>query len=332
MTTDQAERGRTTSPSSASAGSARRPPGSSRGAGRRCSGSSSSSSATTAAPRTTRRASCGTAITRPATSRWPFEAYDDWADLEARVRRGARHDHRRARPVPAGRRRSRLADYTSSHGAPSGVRYEVLDIAEVAARWPQLALPDGTVALYQERTGIVHAGRTVDRACSGWPRGRRDARRRAPGDGARDRATTATVAVRRSAGRRTRSTSRSGSSSARTPGPTTLLAPLGLPLPLTVTEEQVTYFAPAEPDALRPGPVPGVDLDGRAVVLRLPDLRRGGNGRGQGGPGLRRSRWSPATSGPATTDGGCSTGCRLHGADASRLGAPVRRSSAASTP
>ena len=46
-------------------------------------------------------------------------------------------------------------------------------------------------------------------------------------------------------------------------------------LPLTVTKEQVTYFA-ARPGGLRAGPLPGLDLDGRTVLLRLPDVRRGG--------------------------------------------------------
>ena len=54
-----------------------------------------------------------------------------------------------------------------------------------------------------------------------------------------------------------------------------LLAPFGRRLPLTVTKEQVTYFAAPDPAAFAPGPLPGLDLDGRAVVLRLPDLRRG---------------------------------------------------------
>ena len=45
------------------------------------------------------------------------------------------------------------------------------------------------------------------------------------------------------------------------------------------------------PGRLRAGPLPGLDLDGRPVLLRLPDLRRGGP---EGRPGLRRrSRSTP---------------------------------------
>ena len=54
----------------------------------------------------------------------------------------------------------------------------------------------------------------------------------------------------------------------------------------------MTYFACPRPGGLRAGPLPGLDLDGRAVLLRLPDLRRG---RAEGGPGLSAaSRSTPA--------------------------------------
>ena len=49
---------------------------------------------------------------------------------------------------------------------------------------------------------------------------------------------------------------------------------LGLHVPLEVTLEQVTYFAVDEPRPVRARRAAAVDLDGRPVVLRLPDLRR----------------------------------------------------------
>ena len=61
---------------------------------------------------------------------------------------------------------------------------------------------------------------------------------------------------------------------APTRGPTGCCAPLGVDLPLTVTLEQATYFAAGASGRLRAGSVAAVDLDGRAVVLRLPLLRR----------------------------------------------------------
>ena len=66
-----------------------------------------------------------------------FEAYDDWADLEDAVRRAsssrspaASTSSRPASVIP-------LTDYTSSMDAFE-LHYDVLDTAEVAARWPQL--------------------------------------------------------------------------------------------------------------------------------------------------------------------------------------------------
>ncbi len=53
-----------------------------------------------------------------------------------------------------------------------------------------------------------------------------------------------------------------------------LLGQLGVQLPLTVLQEQVTYLQPAAPEAFAPDTVPGLDLDGRPELLRLPVLRR----------------------------------------------------------
>ena len=62
-----------------------------------------------------------------------------------------------------------------------------------------------------------------------------------------------------------------------------VLAPLGRQLPLTVLKEQVTWFEVDDPDRFTAERLPGVDLDGRPRLVRLP-----GDGRGhQGGRGLR---------------------------------------------
>ena len=62
--------------------------------------------------------------------------------------------------------------------------------------------------------------------------------------------------------------------------------------------------------ALRAGPAAGVDLDGRPVVLRLPDLCRGRQRRiREGGRGLRRSGDDGATPGRSTSTPARSTGC-----------------------
>ena len=86
-----------------------------------------------------------------------FEAYDDWADLEDASRRAALDDHRRARPLPGGRVIP-LTDYTSSMDAFE-LHYDVLDTAEVTARWPQLSCPTARSRSTRAGRGIVHAAR-----------------------------------------------------------------------------------------------------------------------------------------------------------------------------
>ena len=50
-------------------------------------------------------------------------------------------------------------------------------------------------------------------------------------------------------------------------------------LPLTVLREQVTYFAPGAAGCTSAPTAAGVDLDGRPVLLRLPDVPEGGQAR-----------------------------------------------------
>ena len=64
-----------------------------------------------------------------------------------------------------------------------------------------------------------------------------------------------------------------------------LLASFDRRLPLTDHQGAGDLLRLPRPGGLRARPVPGLDLDGRAVLLRLPDVRRG---RTEGGPGLRR--------------------------------------------
>ena len=51
----------------------------------------------------------------------------------------------------------------------------------------------------------------------------------------------------------------------------------------TVTREQVVYLEPRGAGGVRAGALPGLDLDGRAELLRLPGLRRGRRGEGRAG-------------------------------------------------
>jgi sarcosine oxidase len=89
--------------------------------------------------------------------RLTFDAYDDWAQLEADSGErlvttvGGLDLFPPGAAIPA-------ADYTESMTAV-GVDYEVVDSAEIAARWPQFAVADGTSGIYQRRGSIVPAGR-----------------------------------------------------------------------------------------------------------------------------------------------------------------------------
>ena len=177
-----------------------------------------------------------------------FEAYEDWADLEdasgdelATITGGIDL-------FPVGGVIP-LTDYTASMDT-HGVRYDVLDRAEMMQRWPQLVVPEGTLALYQGRTGIVHAARTVA-ACQ----------RLATSAGATLVGDARVSAIRP----KQRSVEVDAAGNTYTVGAVVVCAdawthelvePLGVRLPLTVTEDQVTYFAPSEPAQFAPDRFP----------------------------------------------------------------------------
>jgi sarcosine oxidase len=132
-----------------------------------------------------------------------------------------------------------------------GVPYEVLDTAQVARRWPQLALPDGTVTLYQARTGIAPAARGVaamQRAASAAGAVLRD---ESPVTAVRD---LGAAGVEVDAGGTTYRVRRLVvTADAWT---NDVLAHLDHHLPLTVTQEQVTYFSPTESARFAPARFP----------------------------------------------------------------------------
>ena len=196
--------------------------------------------------------------------------------------------------------------------------------ATVAARWPQF--------------------RPAERRHGAPPARRRDraGRARHPDHaGAGDRGTAPTCgstarspayATSGSAGSRSRPPRRrstaAASSSAPTPGSTTCSATSACEVPLEVTLEQVTYFQPDEPGALRAGAAAAVDLDGRPVLLRLPDLRRAD---GQGGPGLRRPDRRPRAAYVGARPGDGAAPRRVHGRRCCRAAASRCGRCAAST-
>jgi sarcosine oxidase len=185
------------------------------------------------------------------------EAYDDWALLE---RESGEQLVTRTGGVDLFPPGSSIAaiDYTTSMAA-CGVEFLELTAAEVAQRWQALSLPAGTLALYQGDTSIVPAGRSTATM-------QRLAREQgallydespvtglvdhgddgvevvvggSPADGAANGGRAATT-YRRLLARRVVLTADAWTND--------LLAHLGTSLPLTVTREQVTYFAPPAPE------------------------------------------------------------------------------------
>jgi sarcosine oxidase len=178
-----------------------------------------------------------------------FDAYEDWARLERDS--GATLATTVGGldlfpPDPA----IALVDYTDSLAA-CDVPFELLDVDEVAARWPQFRLPRGTVGLYQPRAAIVPAAR-----------GTRVLQDRARAHGAVLRDRTPVMQVRDLG---------AGGVEVRTVGITyrcrrlvvcadawtnQVLDGLEWQVPLEVTLEQATYFRPADPAPFDPGRIP----------------------------------------------------------------------------
>lgn len=177
-----------------------------------------------------------------------FGAYDEWARLEdetgerfVTVTGGLDLYPPDAAISPA--------DYTSSMDAHH-IAYDVMDVDTVGERWPALALPDGTVAIHQARTGIVPAAK-----------GTAAMARRARDLGATVNYNTRVEAIVPSADGADVVTADGVVSAGRVvvtadAWTADLLTPLGVDLPLTVTEEQVTYFVPARPEDFRPDVFP----------------------------------------------------------------------------
>jgi sarcosine oxidase len=207
----------------------------------------------------------------PAYVRLANEAYADWAALE-------RASGDRLVTVTGGLdlfpadAAISPADYRSSMAA-CGVPFEELSASEVVRRWPALRLPAGTVAVHQADTSIVPAGRgtaTLQRVA-------REAGARLLG-GVRvtglDDLGGAGVDVR-TAGQTYRARRVVLTCDAWTDD---LLAPLGARLPLTVTREQVTYFAPDRSRDFGPDRLPVWIWMDDPSFYGFPTYAEGGNG------------------------------------------------------
>lgn len=185
---------------------------------------------------------------RPDYVRLAKRAFDTWAEVEAEANERivtvtGGLDLWPADPgIP-------MADYTDSL-AEEAVPFEILDAAEVMRRWPQWHLPDDTTAMWQSRGGFADPYR-----------GNAAHRRLATARGATLLERTPVTAIREVAGAcevdidgATHTAGRVVlTADAWTNG---LLASFGRRLPLTVTKEQVTYFAAPDPAVFAPDRFP----------------------------------------------------------------------------
>jgi sarcosine oxidase len=173
-----------------------------------------------------------------------FAAYDDWALLEDESGEELVTITGGLDLFPHGGSTD-IGEYTGAMTA-GGVPFEILDVEAVASRWPQLRLPEGTTTLFQGRAGIVPAARGVAamqrraRTHGAVLRERTPVRRIVPHPGAVDLITDDGIV----------SAARVVVCADAWTAP--LLRTCGVDIPITVTEEQVTYFAPEDPEAFRP--------------------------------------------------------------------------------
>ncbi len=143
-----------------------------------------------------------------------------------------------------------MADYTDSLSAEA-IPFELLDAAEVRHRWPQWRLEDGVTAMYQTQGGLADPNR-----------GNAAHRRLAAANGATLLDRTPVLGIRDAGGGEllvdtAEATYRTGRVILAADAWTNrLLAGFDRSLPLTVTKEQVTYFACPDPAAYAPDRFP----------------------------------------------------------------------------
>lgn len=181
-------------------------------------------------------------------------AYKDWAELERRsglqmltITGGLAFFPKPDKSAAGGNgadanefEKSMTAAGFSSSLDANGIPYELLDSQEVNTRWPQFNLPKGVDTIYTADSGIVHASRSVAamqyqaRANGAVLKEKTRVDRVIP-DGN-------SVIVDTSQGR-FRAAKVILAADAWT---NKLLAPLGADIPLTVMQEQVTYYKPTD--------------------------------------------------------------------------------------
>jgi sarcosine oxidase len=185
----------------------------------------------------------------PGYVRLSFDAYDDWARLEEACGEQLVTQVGGLDLFPPNAAIG-SSDYTAAMSA-CNVAYEVLDEAEIRRRWPQFRVPVGTLGLFQERASIVPAGTSTSILQAMALHHGAQLRDMSPvlsvcdldGDGVEVATVNDAYRARRVV-------------ICVDAWTTDLLSSLYASLPLTVTLEQVTYFAPREPERFAPGRLP----------------------------------------------------------------------------
>jgi sarcosine oxidase len=176
------------------------------------------------------------------------QAYDDWARLERDTDEqlvttvGGLDLFPREAAIPP-------IDYTASLDEV-GIDYEQLDPAAVMTRWPQLRIPEGTLALHQPDAAIVPAGRGTRLMQEHAARRGAELREHSPVTSVRDLGSCVEVET---GGGVLRCRGLVVTADAWT---NDVIGGLGVTVPLEVTLEQVTYFRPERPDDFAPGRLP----------------------------------------------------------------------------
>lgn len=142
-----------------------------------------------------------------------------------------------------------LDPYSDSMRA-EGVPFETLNAGEIMRRWPVFRLTDDVQGLYQEQSGIVPAAKCNAAHLRLARRHGAILRDQAPVTALRDKGGEIEVVAGGTPYRCRRLIIAAG------PWSNPALAHFGLKLPLTITQEQVTYFASPDVDAFQPARFP----------------------------------------------------------------------------
>ncbi|KAJ5294683.1 hypothetical protein PENANT_c014G03997 [Penicillium antarcticum] len=170
-------------------------------------------------------------------------AYKDWAVLEKATDQklltitGGVFFLPKDAPTPIG-------DFTRSLEARN-VPYEVLTAKEVNKRWPQFDIPDNVDTVYTADTGIAHAAKTVLAMQSLARTHGAVLKEHTRVDRVIPKASGSGVVIQTSKGQ----VHAAKVILAADAWTNKLLAPLGVHIPLSVMQEQVTYFKPTEKEA-----------------------------------------------------------------------------------